>query len=142
MIRNIVAVFAGLSAGMIWNFALIDLNMRVLYPPQTPFDMSDSAAFEQYLSSLPPQAFICVLLAHVGQAFFGGRVAARLSNEHYMIPVMIVGALSMVGGIVAFITIPGPNWLAIEFLLYLPLAYAAGRIETLRRGARPGVSPQ
>ena len=35
----------------------------------------------------------------------------------------IVGALSMVGGIVAFITIPGPNWLAIEFLLYLPLAY-------------------
>ena len=142
MIRNSLAVFAGLSAGMIWNLALIELITGVFYPPQTPFEMSDTAAFQDYVASLPPQAFICVLLAHVGQAFFGGRVAARLSNEDYMTPVMIVGVLAMIGGIVAFVTMPGPNWLAIEFLFYLPLAYAAGRVETLRRGVPTDASSQ
>jgi len=133
MIRNTFATLSGLSAGMLWNIALIELNMEVFFPPETPFDMSDTTALATYVDSLPPEAFVCVLLAHLGQAFFGGRVAARIANERFMIPVMLVGGLSLFGGVVSFMTIPGPNWLAVEFLLYLPLAYGAGRIESLRR---------
>lgn len=133
MIRNVFASFAGLSAGMIWNFALIELNMEVFFPSEVPIDPNDTVAFAAYVKGLPPQAFICVVVAHLGQAFFGGRVAARLSGDRFMIPVMAVGFLSLLGGIVAFITIPGPRWLAIELLFFLPAAWAAGRIEALRR---------
>ena len=135
MIRNVFATFAGLSAGMIWNFALIQLNMSVFFPPEAPIDPNDAVAFATYVEGLPPQAFICVVVAHLGQAFFGGRVAARLSGDRFMIPVMAVGFLSLLGGIAALMTIPGPRWLAIEVLFYLPIAWAAGRIEALRRAA-------
>ena len=76
-----------------------------------------------------------VLVAHLGQSFVGGWVAARLSSSHAMALAMIIGVLSLAGGIANMVQIPGPTWLMIELPLYLVVAWLAGRIELKRRAA-------
>ncbi len=135
MLRNIGAVIAGLIVGSIVNMALIMLNATVLFPMPDGLDMSDTAAFNAYIADLPSTAFILVLAAHLGQAFVGGWLAARLGASRPVLLAMIVGALTLLGGIMNAMQIDLPMWMYIEMPLYLVLAFAAGKIEEKRRGA-------
>ena len=49
-----------------------------------------------------------------------------------MLLAMIVGALSLAGGIAAMMMITGPDWMMIELPLYLVVAWLAGNIEQKR----------
>lgn len=134
MLRNILATIFGLFIGMCVNMALIQLNMSVLYPTPAGMDPNDAEQFNKYLANLPAVAFIVVMLAHLGQALVGGWVAARLAHSRPKVLAMIVGVLSLAGGIAAMMMFKGPNWMAIELPLYLVLAWFAGRTEEKRRG--------
>ncbi len=54
-----------------------------------------------------------------------------------MLLAMVIGALSLLGGVLAMAMIPGPAWLAVELPLYLVVAWLAGRREVQRRALRP-----
>ena len=114
--------------------ALVLLNSFVLFPMPEGTDMSDTTQFNAYIATLPDVAFLLVLVAHLGQAFVGGWVAARLGASRPMALALTVGALTLVAGILNLMTIAGPAWLYIELPLYLAVAWAAGRIEQRRRG--------
>ena len=133
--RNIAAVLAGLVVGMIVNMAFVMLNSYVLFPMPEGTTFEDPALFGAYIETLPTAAFLVVLVAHLGQSFVGGWVAARLSSSHAMALAMIIGVLSLAGGIANMVQIPGPTWLMIELPLYLVVAWLAGRIELKRRAA-------
>ena len=135
MVRNILAVIAGIILGMILNMGLIQLNMHVFFPMPADLDMNDSAQFNAFIASLPAQAFLLVLLAHLGQSFVGGWIAARLGGSRPMLLAMIVGVLSLAGGIAAMFMIEGPTWMMIELPLYLVVAWFAGRLVQKRRAA-------
>jgi len=128
MLRNIGAVFVGLIAGMIVNMSLVMLNAYVLFPMPEGMDMNDTEAFTSYVVTLPTAAFVVVLFAHLGQSFVGAWVAARLGSSHALILAMIVGVLSLAGGIANMMQIPGPDWMYIELPLYLVVAWVAGRL--------------
>ena len=136
MVRNVLAVLAGLAVGMAFNMSLVMLNAYVLYPMPEGTTFEDTEKFQEYVDTLPLPAFLVVLLAHVGQAFFGGWLAARLAGSQPLALAMIVGALSMVGGILNMLSIQGPSWMWIEVPLYLVLAWVAGSMEMRRRAAR------
>lgn len=133
MLRNIGAVLAGMVAGSLVNMALILLNSFVLFPmpPGTHFNTPEQVS--AYLATLPAVAFVVVMLAHLGQSFVGGWVAARLGGSQPMMLALIVGAFSLLGGILNMMSIRGPAWTYIELPLYLVVAWAAGRIEQNRR---------
>lgn len=133
MVRNGLALLAGLILGSALNMALIQLNMRVFYPMPEGLDMNNPAQFNAFVASLPTTAFFVVILAHLGQAFVGGYVAARLSSSHPMRLALVVGALSLAGGIAAMMTIEGPGWMAVELPLYLVVAWLAGRMVERQR---------
>jgi len=135
MIRNILAVIAGLAAGMAVNMALVLLNAYVLFPMPPGTSMETPDLFQAYISGLPTAAFLVVLAAHLGQSFVGGWVAARLGSSRPMLLAMIVGVVSLAGGIMNMMTIKGPDWMVIELPLYLVVAWLAGRIEVKRRAA-------
>lgn len=78
-------------------------------------------------------AWILVFAAHLGQAFVGGWVAARLGGFHWMMLAMIVGVLSLAGGIVNAAMLSSPVWTWIEMPFYLVVAWLAGRMELARR---------
>lgn len=132
MFRNIVAVIVGWIGGSLFNIALVFLNMAI-YPVPETFDWADTESVETYFSSLPVMAFIIVLIAHLGQSFIGGYVAARISTNHVMLVAMIVGVITLIGGIVNAMMMPMPTWMMIEMPLYLVVAWFAGKIELKRR---------
>lgn len=135
MLRNILAVFAGFVAGTFVNLGLSGLNAFVLFPMPSGMDMNDPAQLNAYIAGLPTLAFVVVLVAHLGQAFVGGWVAARLGASHPMVLAMIIGGLSLLGGIANMMSVPGPAWLYVELPLYLVVAGLAGWLEQRRRGA-------
>ena len=134
MLRNIAAVVVGLIAGMVLNMVFVFLNL-VLYPMPEGLDWADTDGVAEYFASLPMMAFVIVLIADVGQAFFGGWIAARISRNRVMLVAMIVGFLSLAGGIVNAMQIPLPTWMYIEMPLYLVVAWYAGSLELKRRSS-------
>jgi MFS family permease len=136
MLRNVLAVLGGLLVGGALNMALVQLNMRVLFPMPQGMDTNDPAQFNAYVAALPTAAFFVVMLAHLGQSFVGGWLAARLGASRPMLLAMIVGVLSLAGGVTAMMTIDGPDWMVVELPLYLVVAWLAGRLEQKRRSAR------
>jgi hypothetical protein len=88
--------------------------------------MRDKEAFQACVDTLPALAFLVVMAAHLGQAFFGGLVAAWVRASHRLTLAMIVGGISMLGGVIKMRAVKGPRWMLVELPLYLLLVYAAG----------------
>ncbi len=135
MLRNIGAVVLGMIVGMVVNMALISLNGYVLFPMPEGMDMYDPEQLSGYIETLPAAGMILPILAHLGQAFVGGWVAARLGASKPMVLAMIIGVLSLVGGIMNAMSIPLPAWTWIEMPLYLVVAWFAGSLEVKRRAS-------
>jgi MFS family permease len=133
MIRNILAVVAGLAVGMAVNMALIMLNAYVLFPMPAGMDMQDPEQMNAYIATMSTAAFVVVLAAHLGQSFVGGWTAARLGASRPMVLAMIVGVISLVGGILNMMQLEHPAWLYVELPLYLVVAWLAGHMEQKRQ---------
>ena len=138
MIRNILAVIVGLAVGMAANMALVLLNAYVLFPMPAGMDMNDLEQLQGYIATLPMVAFFVGMAAHLSQSFVGGWVAARMGSSQPMLLAMIVGFVTLAGGIMMFMDVQGPAWMFIELPLYLVVAWLAGRMEVQRRAAVGG----
>ncbi len=132
MLRNIGAVIVGLVAGMIFNMALVQINLSI-FPLPEGADPADATAMKEAIGAMPAAAWILVFAAHLGQAFVGGWVAARLGRSQPMLLALIVGGLSLAGGVANVLILSAPTWTWIEMPFYLVFAWLAGRIETSRR---------
>lgn len=133
MIRNALAVVVGMIVGMVANMALIFLNL-VFYPMPEGVEMADQEAMSAYFERLPATAFLLPIVAHLAQAFVGGLIAARMGASRPVMLAMIVGTLSMVGGIVNLMTPGIPTWMAVELPFYLVVAWQAGKMVERSRG--------
>jgi hypothetical protein len=128
------AVLVGLGVGMAVNMGLIQLNSTVLYPAPEGMDMNDPEQLQAYMDTLPAAAFLVVMAAHLGQALIGGWLAACLAVKRPVLLALIVGAFTMVGGIMMMTMVTGPAWMMVELPLYLLLPYLAGRSVARSRG--------
>ena len=134
LLRNIGAVIAGMIVGMALNMAIIMANL-IFFPMPEGLSMQDQEGFSAWAATLPDSAFILPMMAHLAQAFGGGWLAARLGASNPMVLAMIVGVLSLVGGIMNALSMEIPTWMWLEMPFYLVLAWAAGNIEVKRRTA-------
>ena len=134
MLRNVIAVILGIIAGMALNMGILEINY-LAYPIPEGLDIHNSAQLQNYLDALPALAFLVAMVAHLAQSFGGGWIAARLGSSRPMLLAMIVGAVSLAGGVMMMARVKGPAWMAIELPLYLVVAWLAGNIEQKRRAA-------
>jgi hypothetical protein len=135
IVRNILAVLAGMIVGSAVNMGLIMLSWQI-FPMPEGMDPNDSAQFNEYVAGLPVAALLLVILAHLGQSFVGGLVAARIAATRPMVVALIIGALTLLGGILNMMSIEHPTWMYIEVPLYIVVAWAAGRLEIKRRAKK------
>ena len=136
MVRNIAGVVVGLFVGSVANMALIFANMA-LFPAPPDLDIMDPEAFAAYAAGLPDTAFILPMVAHLAQAFIGGWVAARIGASRPVLLALIVGVLSLVGGVLNMMNFPdAPIWMWAEMPGYLAVAWAAGTLEQRRRAGQ------
>ena len=133
LIRNGLAVTAGVVVGSAINMGLITLNTSYLFPMPPDVSFEDKKQFGNYIASLPPLAYAIVFAAHYGQAIVGGIVASKLASDSKAgdMCCYIVGGLTMIGSIVNTMTLPVPAWTWLEipvfpFLIYYTAKLAPG----------------
>ncbi|MAB28147.1 MAG: hypothetical protein CMJ53_02520 [Planctomycetaceae bacterium] len=127
MIRNLIAAFLGMLAGMTVNMSLV-LVALFCHPMPEGVDFTDTEAMPEYFATLPATGFLVVLAAHLGQSFFGGLVAALLSKDRPRTMALIIGVLSLIGGVVNLTELPHPTWMWIEVPGYLLAAWFAASL--------------
>jgi hypothetical protein len=130
LLRNILAVVAGIGTCLLLNGLMLDLLMRLI-PPPAGFDPNTPSTY----TPLEARHFIAPFLAHAVPSLIGGFLAARLAATRPMTFALVVGGMHLLGGIAAAFMIPAPMWfIALDLTVaYLPMAWVGGRLAGVRR---------
>lgn len=129
IVRNILAVIAGLVVGSIVNMGLIMLGGKLI-PPPAGADVSTMESLAASMHLFQGQHFIFPFLAHALGTLAGAMVAAGVAASSKMTLALIIGVAFLAGGIYSAFALPAPAWfIAADVLLaYLPMAWLGGRL--------------
>ena len=129
ILRNVLAVIAGVVIGAIVNSALVMLG-PALVPPPAGVDMTSADGLKEAMPLLEPRHFLMPFLAHALGTLVGALVAYLLAATHKARFAYVIGVVFLCGGIAASFMIPAPAWfIALDLLAaYLPMAWLAVRI--------------
>jgi len=136
LLRNVLAILAGIAIGGGVNMALITLSPSLI-PPPTGVDVNNAESLSKAMHLFEPRHFVMPFLAHaVGT--LAGALAAYLIAATYRVPIAyLIGAVFLCGGVAASFMIPAPTWfIALDLLAaYLPMAWLSIQIGTrVKRG--------
>jgi hypothetical protein len=124
LLRNILAVVAGLVIGGFVNMALVMVS-PALIPPPAGVDVNDPASLALGIHLFEPRHFIMPFLAHALGTLVGAFVAYWIAATYRMQIAYVIGAVFLCGGVAASFMIPAPAWfIALDLLAaYLPMAW-------------------
>ena len=133
ILRNILAVIAGLVVGSFVNGGLVQIGHSVF--PLEGFDTNDMDALAEAMPHMEVEHFIFPFLAHALGTLVGAAIAAAISSNRKMRVALIVGGIYLIAGIWVNIALPGPLWFAILDILvaYLPMAWLGAKIALLSK---------
>jgi len=134
ILRNLLAVIAGLVVGGFVNMAIITIGSMVI-PPPTGIDMTDMDKFAENLKLLGPAHFIAPWLAHALGTLVGAFTAAKVAAGHKMKLALGIGIFFLLGGIMMVSMVGGPVWFAALDLIgaYLPMGFLGGMLGGAKR---------
>jgi hypothetical protein len=129
IIRNVLAVVAGLIAGSIVNMGLISCGPMFVEPPPGA-DMTTPEGIKAAMSQMTVAHFLVPLAAHGLGTFAGALIAALIAATHKIRFALVIGAVFLLGGIAMVAMVGGPLWFVVcdLGLAYLPMAWLGGRI--------------
>lgn len=129
ILRNVLAVLAGVIVGVTVNMAIIIFSGKII-PPPAGADMMTPEGIKAALPLLEPKHFLMPFLAHALGTFVSGLVAALIAASHKVAIAFGLGVLTLLGGIYAATIIPAPTWfVALDLIVaYLPMAYLGGKL--------------
>jgi uncharacterized membrane protein YqgA involved in biofilm formation len=124
ILRNVLAVVAGLIVGSLVNGSLIMISGFVIPLPEGA-DTSTTEGLQAVILLYEPKHFLFPFLAHALGTLVGAFVAAKISPNYGFKLAMVVGLFYLVAGIYMVIILPSPLWFDILDLAiaYLPMAY-------------------
>ena len=129
ILRNILAVVAGLVVGSTVNMALVTVGPMIIPPPEG----ADVTTMEGLLESIhlfEPQHFIMPFLAHALGTLVGAWLAAMIAATHKSKFALGIGAFFLIGGIMNVFMLPSPMWFnALDLVVaYIPMGWLGGRL--------------
>ena len=124
ILKNILALIAGIIIGSIVNISLIMLGHTLVPPPEgmNPMDME---SLKEFMPMFTPAHFIGPFLAHALGTLVGAFATAKIAANHQLKFALAVGIWFLYGGISMVIDFPSPMWFNILDLVvaYLPMAW-------------------
>ena len=143
MLRNVLAVLAGLVIGSAVNMALITMSASII-PPPAGVNVSDPDSLSAGIGLFTPRHFLFPFLAHALGTLAGALTAYLIAASHRVQVAYAVGVLFLCGGIAAVFMIPAPTWfVAADLLLaYLPMAWVAVQIGARVKQGNDGARAQ
>ena len=131
ILKNILAVIAGLIIGSIVNMGIIMLSSSVIPTPEG-VDMSNMESLKSSMHLFEPRHFIFPFLAHALGTLVGAFIAALIAANNKLKFAMGIGVLFLIGGITNVIMLPSPAWFTVLDLVaaYMPMAWLGGKLAT------------
>jgi hypothetical protein len=124
LLRNFLAILAGVVIGGAVNMALITLS-PLLIPPPAGVDVSNAESLSKAMHLFEPRHFVMPFLAHAVGTLVGALAAYLIAASSRAQIAYVVGAVFLCGGVAAAFMIPAPAWfIALDLLVaYLPMAW-------------------
>lgn len=137
ILRNVLAVIAGLVIGGIVNMILITISPMIV-PPPAGVDLNNPESISRAIQLFEPRHFLMPFLAHALGTLAGALTAYLIAASYKARFAYAIGVLFLCGGVAASFMIPAPAWfIALDLLVaYLPMAWLATQI-----GARIQTKP-
>lgn len=128
VIKNILAVVAGLLFGSVVNMGLIMISGVVIPPPEGA-DVTTIDGLKASMHLFEPKHFIFPFLAHALGTLAGAFLAATIAADNKMRFAWVVGVFFLLGGIANVFMLPSPAWFSIVDLVgaYIPMAFLGGK---------------
>lgn len=129
ILRNILAVIAGLFLGSIVNMGILMISGKIIPPPEGA-DVMTMEGLKESMHLMQPRHFLFPFLAHALGTFVGAIFASLIAATNKLNLALLVGTLFLAGGIVNVIMLPSPTWFTILDLVgaYFPMAYLGGKM--------------
>lgn len=134
ILRNLLAVIAGLIVGGIVNMGLIILGGTLL-PPPPGVDVNDIVSINAHIREYSVLQLMAPFIAHAAGVVAGVFLTTKLAATHHLALAMVVGAFFLLGGIMAVRMVPdAPFWFsALDLVVaYLPMAWLGHRLAAKR----------
>ncbi|RYD98967.1 MAG: hypothetical protein EOP54_05825 [Sphingobacteriales bacterium] len=134
IIRNILAVLAGVLLGSLVNGGLIGLSGHIIPSPEG-VDMTTEAGLKTGIHLFEPKHFIFPFLAHALGTFTGALTTVLIAANRKMSLALFLGLLFFAGGVMMVYRLPAPVWFNITDLVlaYFPMAFLAARAGSRKR---------
>ena len=129
ILKNILAVLAGIILGSIVNMGIIMLSSSIIPPPEG-VDPSDMESLKSSMHLFEPKHFIVPFLAHALGTLAGAFITALIAVNHKMKLALVIGLFFLLGGISSVFMLPSPTWFIVLDLVvaYIPMAWIGGRL--------------
>lgn len=131
ILKNILAVIAGIVGGSIVNMSIITVSGSIIPPPEGA-DITTMEGLKASMHLFGPKNFIFPFLAHAIGTLVGAFLAAKLAANNHMRFALGIGVFFMLGGITNIYLLPSPMWFSVLDLVlaYLPMSYLGGMLAT------------
>ena len=139
LLRNVLAVIAGLIIGGVVNMVLITISPMIV-PLPAGVDPNNTESLSRAMQLFEPRHFIMPFLAHALGTLTGALAAYLIAASYKARFAYVIGILFLCGFIAASFMIPAPAWyIALDLLVaYLPMAWLATQIGARIQG-KPGL---
>ena len=129
IIKNILAVLAGVILGSVVNMAIIAISESII-PPPNGADVTTTEGLKASMHLFRPINFLMPFLAHALGTFTGAFLAAFVAANRKMLFAMIIGLFFLAGGIASVLMLPSPLWFTLVDLIgaYIPMALLAAKL--------------
>jgi hypothetical protein len=129
IIKNILAVLAGVILGSAVNMAIIAISGSII-PPPNGADVTTTEGLKASMHLFRPINFLMPFLAHALGTFTGAFLAAFVAANRKMLFAMIIGLFFLAGGIASVLMLPSPLWFTLVDLIgaYIPMALLAAKL--------------
>lgn len=129
LLRNVLALLAGIVVGGGVNMALVTLGPSLI-PPPAGVDVTSAESLGRAMHLFQPRHFVMPFLAHALGTLAGALAAYLVAASHRARIAWVIGVFFLCGGVAASFMIPAPAWfIALDLLAaYLPTAWLGIRI--------------
>ena len=138
LLRNVLAILAGIAIGGGVNGALITLSPSLI-PPPAGVDVNNAESLSKAMHLFEPRHFVMPFLAHAVGTLAGALAAYLIAASYKAQMAYLIGAVFLCGGVAASFMIPAPTWfIALDLLAaYLPMSWLSIQIgNRMKQGNR------
>ncbi|APQ18431.1 hypothetical protein [Maribacter hydrothermalis] len=124
VVKNILAVVAGVVVGSIVNMGIIMISGSIIPPPEGG-DITTMEGLKATMHLFEPKHFIFPFLAHALGTLVGAFVATKIAASRKMLMALVIGLFFLIGGTANIAMLGGPMWFtALDIIVaYMPMAF-------------------